>query len=501
MKKSGWIVFCAVLICAGVQAEVLLSNPASVPADNVALSQLQSGGTIVQARNLASDLSNWRAITQTFFWNSLEDFEGIGLYMDTGNESYWTGSSIQAYTFIIQELDDSTLPIETVFEVEFELTGDKVADGQWLYIDTDSVALEFGKRYGFTLAPAETAVSGALRTFWGTATGDAYAVGLARQYAPASSGALPKSDTYTQGGSVNDYAFYMIHAQPTVLSNPEEVPAYNIAVSQLDSSGSVNVQARQRGPGDIGDWRVITESFQWTGSGDFDGIGLLMGDGNDALWSSSSTQVYQFVVQALDSLSNLPTQTLINVEFYLTGDMVADGQWLYIDTPDVSLEEDAWYGFSMGPAEGATDAGLRTYWDTASGDAYAGVARQYAPTVSGAIPKTDSYAAGGGVPDYTFYITEAVTGNAAAVIAGLSSVSGDVLEMTVYVPGALNSYHPEYSETLLSGSWSNVSHSIDGNEPFVVTNFEYSTEVSNGVERVIYVKAAGEQGFFNVTSE
>ena len=189
-----------------------------------------------------------------------------------------------------------------------------------------------------------------------------------------------------------------------ILSNPASVPGSNIAVSQLVTTGSQNIQARQRGPGATGDWRAITETFQWTTSDAFDGIGLHMGTGNDALWTGAS-QTYQFVIQAITTdAANTPTQTVYNASFTLADANVADSTWLFIDTDDLALQNGVWYGFSLAPQEGATDAGLRTYWDTGSGDLYAGRARQYDPASGGGIPKTDGYGAGGGVNDYTFYM-------------------------------------------------------------------------------------------------
>ena len=225
-----------------------------------------------------------------------------------------------------------------------------------------------------------------------------------------------------------------------------------------------------------------------------------MGAGNDALWSSTSTQAYQFVIQAVDT-NNVPTSTVLNTQFYLTGDKVADGQWLYIDTPDVQLQNGQVYGFSLAPPAGATDSGLRTYWDTASSDVFAGLARQYDPASGGGIPKTDSYAAGGGVPDFTFYLLQAAGANDPASIVDWSSISGNVMEMVVYVPGTLSNYHPETAGDLTSGTWINVPHSIDGSNPFVQTNFDYSAVASNGTDRVIYVKAEDGEGFFKVIGE
>lgn len=470
-----------------------VSTPVSVPAENIAISQLDSTGTAIQARNLYADLSQWRVITETFNWPVTENFDGIGFYLGTGNESYWNETSTQTYQFVIQELATGSVPTATVLNVEFLLTGDNVADGQWVYLDTPDVALKEGQLYGMSLGPAEHDIQ-PMRTFWATATSSPFP-GIARAYSVDSG--IPKTDDYNVGGGVQDYTFFMIHSEPVVLSNPSGVPSLNVAVSQTDASGSSNVQARNRAA-NLSDWRIITQTFQWTTTNVCDGVGLYLGEGNDALWSSTSTQTYQFVIQAVDD-TNLPTETILDTKFHLTGDKVADGQWLYIDFPDVSLDTNQWYGFSMGPAQTAVNGALRTYWATAAENIYPGLTRQYAPSESDDIPKSDSYEVGGGVNDYAFYFVEAPSGNTPAYITGWSLASGDILKMTVYIPGEVGSYHPESATDLLSGSWSAVPHSIDGNEPFVSTNMEYSSAASNGTDRVIYLKTDGAKGFFNIS--
>lgn len=487
---------------------IVLSNPASLPTENVAILQSNHAGPEIQARNRIANMGDYRAITQTFTWNSLDAFDGIGLYLDSdnatyNNNAYWTSGDSQAFLFVIEALEvipgSGWFPTQTVYQAEFALTGDKVADGQWLYIDTADVELQNGQIYGFSLSPATNDVNPSLRTYFKTADTDAYLPGLARTYNPGLGGIMPKTDSYDLGGSVNDYAFYLTHTPPVVLSNPAGVPAYNVAVSQLDSSGDVNVQARQRGPGPTDDWRAITETFQWTTTNAFDGIGLFMGSGNDALWSGTSTQTYQFVIQAVDS-NNVPTSTVLNADFHLTGDKVADGQWLYIDTPDVNLESNKWYGFSLAPPAGATDSGLRTFWDTATGDVYAGLARQYDPASGGGIPKTDSYAAGGGGSDFTFYLVHAVARNGPATIVDFFPAFAGVMKMVIAVPGDLELYHPESSPSLAPVAWSVVAHSSDGTPgSFAITNLDYSTTSGDNVE--IYVETEGSTGFFNIIGE
>jgi len=249
----------------------------------------------------------------------------------------------------------------------------------------------------------------------------------------------------------------------------------------------------------LSDWRAITQTFQWTATNAFDGIGLYMDGGNNSYWSTTSTQTFRFVIQALDS--SIPTQTVLNATFVLTGDKVADGQWLYIDTDNVALQNGQWYGFSLCPAKTAVNGGLRTFWDTAPGDAYAGRSRQYAPKNGSTlfIPKTDSYSTGGSPQgDYTFYMLHEPPPPMVIRIVGWSFVSEDTIEMVVDLPGNPSLYHPESTTNLVSDSWASVAHSVDGSDPFTVTNFGYSALGTNGTDRIIYVKAEGRQAFFTV---
>ena len=277
------------------------------------------------------------------------------------------------------------------------------------------------------------------------------------------------------------------------LSNPATVSTNHVAVSQLDTSGTVHVQARNRLSA-LSDWRAITQTFQWTVTNAFDGIGLYMNGGNNSYWTTTSTQTYQFVVQALDS--NIPTQTVLNATFQLPGDKVADGQWLYIDTDNVALQNGQWYGFSLCPAQTDVNGVLRTFWDTASGDVYAGLARQYIP-VSGGIPKADSYSAGGGVPDYAFYMLYASPPPVISIV-NWSFVSNDLIQVEVDLPGNPALFHPETTTNLTAVPWGNAAHSSDGGNPFLVTNLSYSSLGTNGTNRVFFVKAEGNSAFFSV---
>ena len=205
MKKYiVWSVLFAV--ACGARANVVLSNPGSVPAENVPVSQLNSAGSNQQARNRFGNLSDWRGISQTFQWNSPDNLDGIGLHFANQQGDFaWSSTSTQTYVLAVQAVGAGNIPGATVAQVEFELTGDKVAANQWLYMDIDDLGLSSGGWYGFTLCPASTAVNGALRTFWDMADSGDYYGGRGSQWNPTVSG-LPKTDAY---GSQGDFTFYM----------------------------------------------------------------------------------------------------------------------------------------------------------------------------------------------------------------------------------------------------------------------------------------------------
>lgn len=80
-------------------------------------------------------------------------------------------------------------------------------------------------------------------------------------------------------------------------------------------------------------------------------------------------------------------------------------------------------------------------------------------------------------------------------ILGFSSVSSNVFKM-VFNSSAASETFLLASDDLVSGAWTNIAHSVDGNNPFVVTNLGYSgVQESN---RVIYIKSDQEMKFFGL---
>ena len=85
-----------------------------------------------------------------------------------------------------------------------------------------------------------------------------------------------------------------------------------------------------------------------------------------------------------------------------------------------------------------------------------------------------------------------------AEIVGLKFVSGNVLELKVdcLFPSAL---YTMATASLVDGFWTAVGHSINGSDPFVETNLNYS--VTSGIYRVIYLKTDDSSAFFTFGSE
>jgi hypothetical protein len=83
-----------------------------------------------------------------------------------------------------------------------------------------------------------------------------------------------------------------------------------------------------------------------------------------------------------------------------------------------------------------------------------------------------------------------------ATIIGLSVFSADVMRMVVDAPDSAINYYPQTVVDLVSGTWSNVAHSADGSDPFVMTNLSYSA--AEGTNEVIYVRADSASAFFGI---
>lgn len=85
-----------------------------------------------------------------------------------------------------------------------------------------------------------------------------------------------------------------------------------------------------------------------------------------------------------------------------------------------------------------------------------------------------------------------------ATINGWSTFSNNMMRIVVNVPSSMSNCYPKSTANLMTGTWERVAHSDDGVNPFVVSNFNYSTMDSSGTNHVIYLQSDADQRFFGV---
>jgi hypothetical protein len=85
-----------------------------------------------------------------------------------------------------------------------------------------------------------------------------------------------------------------------------------------------------------------------------------------------------------------------------------------------------------------------------------------------------------------------------ANIVSVSPFGENALELVVSTAQPELSY-PQCISNLVGGVWADIEHSVDGNEPFVLTNLSYSSSL--GSDKVIYVKSDEAARFFRVNTD
>lgn len=203
MEKYTYSVACwMVAMYAG--ADVILSNPTSVPTENVAISQLIHDGVNLQSRHTTS--LDWKGIGQAFTWNTADALDGVGMYIESA-----TFSSDQQHWFILSQLSSNGGPVtNTVYQQEFTLTTGAVGAEKWVYFDIDDQAMVNGGYYAVTVVASEAAIVSGQRIYWACSADDAYYTGgEANQIDPIVRG-LPPSSSHDFATSANkDTVFYM----------------------------------------------------------------------------------------------------------------------------------------------------------------------------------------------------------------------------------------------------------------------------------------------------
>ncbi len=90
------------------------------------------------------------------------------------------------------------------------------------------------------------------------------------------------------------------------------------------------------------------------------------------------------------------------------------------------------------------------------------------------------------------------SGPVPATILGISKLPGNIIKMVVRTPDAGNLYKPEVRTNLVTSSWSDAAHSVDGSAPWLVTNLSYVTQFESGTNKVIYLQADEAVKFFGI---
>jgi len=191
-------------------ADAVPSNPDGILSGNVDIYQSDTAGVSLQSRHVSA--KNWRAVAQSFKWESDHALDGIGLRLDS-TQPVWKRD--QQYELIIQELDGYRgVPSALVYRMEFTMQKDWVGPNRWLYLGVDDLNLEAGQWYGFAVGPTAEDRKGDLVLFVATSGDDAaYARGSANQFNPYDPDrGWPPSGPY--GSARRDLAFYFKFKEP-----------------------------------------------------------------------------------------------------------------------------------------------------------------------------------------------------------------------------------------------------------------------------------------------
>lgn len=161
MTKTSIFTLCltAVFSLGSAQAQIIVSTLANAPSNTAVLSngtEIQS----VQARYTAA--GDFRAVTQSFQWNTTNQLDAIGVKISsaqTANGTWtWSANATQAYTLIISSAQNrgatNMSPMSVVAQYNFTLAAAQVNSTQWLNLDlTTNLALTNGNWYVWQINP------------------------------------------------------------------------------------------------------------------------------------------------------------------------------------------------------------------------------------------------------------------------------------------------------------------------------------------------------------
>jgi len=183
----------------------------AVPSQNVAINVSNTGENVisVQTRNTALGLSDYAGIGQSFLWNSAQNLDGIGLYLNAAQSGFsWGGGDVVNYTLYIHSGADASLasPRSPVATYTFNILGSQISNtgNKYVYLSGLNLALTNGQWYGFQLAPTPTGAPTSRRLFW-DASNTVFS-GNSQNFNTA----IPYNGTFTNPfGSVKDFTFFM----------------------------------------------------------------------------------------------------------------------------------------------------------------------------------------------------------------------------------------------------------------------------------------------------
>lgn len=130
----------------------------------------KTGTVNVQTRNRGAGGVDYRAIAQSFQWNSDQKLNGIGIRIRSTQSEYpWPKDAAQLYVLHIETGEGARLSGKTAVRTyTFSIPGDLIGESgeKYLYISGLDLDLKKGKWYGFQFGPEENSVDLNLRIFF-----------------------------------------------------------------------------------------------------------------------------------------------------------------------------------------------------------------------------------------------------------------------------------------------------------------------------------------------
>lgn len=209
MKTKISIILTAFIAVCANAATVSINTDGNL-GSNVNINVANSGnGTInVQTRNTAAALADYRAIAQSFQWNSSLRLDGIGIWIDPEQSSWaWGSGDVVNYKLHINTGVGANLqtPRTDVATYNIQILGTQISNtgNKYLYISGLDLELNEGQWYGFQLGPDPAGTHTSRRLFF-TASDTVFEGNTIAISSP-----VPFDGQYTNNfGAVKDFTFY-----------------------------------------------------------------------------------------------------------------------------------------------------------------------------------------------------------------------------------------------------------------------------------------------------